>query len=214
MPAERPEHPVPNRRRFLAAAAGATGLAAAPIREEPEQVIPLNTVVATCHYDQGVLEVPWKLFAGDDNLAQLFSPLKVGPSNLLLVTGSDIEAAVRATRNEYIGGARADVLRLPRLAGRGEAEGGRVKLWAFFHFGAAQTGPIEWAVKRVAVRGAQVRVTVTRPTPAERARVLLDHKVYMVWVPLGEPTEKAYTLQAYDETNRVTMMTRHVMIES
>lgn len=193
-----------NRRRFLGCAAGALALGAAPIREEPESVIPLKTLAATSG-QEGLIEFPWG--RKSDDLRRLVDPRKIGPANLFLVVGKDLDAALDATCGAFLEGASVErpVIR------PGDEQTEASHLWAVFYFGSAQSSPSEWTVTRAAVQRGRVRVTVSRPKPDKLWR-LFDRRVYMLWVPLGERKEGACTLEAYDETNRSLMMTRRVLI--
>jgi hypothetical protein len=202
----------PTRRRFLGCAGGALGIAAAPIREEPEVVIPLSTVVATSG-QEGLAEAPWKLLMEDEDLKRLVDPTAIGPSNLFLVSGSDIEGAVRATWGHFFSGRRVDQIRISqRQVHPNQPPSPKPKFWFFAYFGSSHTSPTEWAVTRVAAQRERVQVTVSRPDPKKVHARLRDDRVYMIWVPLGERSERTFTLQAYDERNRVMMMTRGVLV--
>lgn len=200
------QQPAPSRRVFLGCAAGALGIGAAPTREEPEEVIPLKTIVTTSG-QEGLLEVPWGRILKEDDLKRFVDPTKTGPANLFLVVGRDFDTVMEATGGAFFGSPRVDrpVLR------PGDEWNEEDRLWAFVHFGAAQSTPAEWTVTRVAVQRERVRVTVTRPDPKNLLRVN-DRRVYMIWAPFGERKEKAFTLEAYDETNRAMMMTRRVVV--
>ncbi len=200
---------VANRRRFLGCAASALAVGAAPIWEEPEEVIPLKAVFASSG-QEGMLEVPRNRFVeGENGLKRnLYRAAEIGPSNLFLVRGDEIDEVLEATWYALAQGFRLD--RSVDSPARRKAPS--KQLWAFVYFGAAQGGPPEWTVTRVAVQRDRVRVTATRPDRAARLGIDCDEIVYMFWIPLGEPKQKAYTLQAYDETNRATIMTRYVVV--
>src|SRR5947207_1065518 len=82
---------------------------------------------------------------------------------------------------------------------------------ALVYFGTASSNPIQWKLTRVSIQNDGVRVVVSRPA---RKSVQFDSRVYMFWAPLGERKGKGFTLHAYDETNRITVMTRHVVVNS
>lgn len=193
-----------SRRALVGCAASALGVAAAPIREEPEEVIPLKTLVATSDQD-GLLSFPWG--RKSVNLRRLVDPQKIGPSNLFLVVGKDADAAFDATCAAFLDGVSVERPVIRPGDERTETD----HLWAVFYFGAAQSSPREWAVTRAVVQRGRVRVTVCRPKPEKLWR-LFDRRVYMLWVPLGEQKSNVYTLEAYDETNRSLMMTRRVLL--
>lgn len=197
----------PTRRALFGCAIGGISAAAAPIREEPEEVIPLKSVVASVG-QKGLLAAPQPAFLTGDNPRKrnLFLASDIGPSNLFFVTAKDIEDAMEATFRVLCDGERLDY---PFFLMSPKKEPSK-NLWAFVYFGAAQSFPAEWTVTRVSLQRDRVRVTVSRPD-----RSLLgnfDERVYMFWAPLGEPKQKGYTLEAYDETNRVMLMTRRVCI--
>lgn len=206
MPTNPKQIAVANRRRFLGCAAGALALGAAPIREEPEEIIPLKTVVTTSGQED-LLEVPWGRILKDEDLGRLVDPRKVGPANLFLVVGKDFDTAMDATCGAFFEGISVN----RPVVRPGDKRSEEDRFWAFVYLGAAQTSPSEWTVTRASLQRDQVRLMVTRPSPEKRFRVN-DYRVYMFWVPLGVRNEKTFTLAVYDETNRVMIMTRHVVL--
>ncbi len=201
-----PTHTAPRAVSFWAVRPGRWGWALRQ-SEELEEVIPLKTVVAT-PAQKGLLEAPRSRFLQGENgfKRNLFCASDVGPSNLFFVRGDDIDEVMETTLF-----ALADGLAIDRLVvGPSRRKEPSKRLWAFVYFGAAQPSPPEWAITRASIQRDRVRVAVTRPEPG------LGHDFalvsYMFWVPLGERKEKAFTLQAYDETNRVTLMTRYVVV--
>src|SRR5581483_10225449 len=164
MPTEKNRQALTNRRRFLGCAAGALGVAAAPVREAPEEVIPLKTVYVTCGHE-GIPDVPWERLRGKDLGPDELPPemhllsRKAGPSNLFLVTGVDILAAVRATYGVFFEGmgGRMDWVRVPKQRDPDQPPE-RPKFWFIAHFGASHSCPTEWAVTRVATQGERVQV--------------------------------------------------------
>jgi hypothetical protein len=195
------------RRRFLGCATGTLAIGAAPIREEPEEAVPLDTVFAASG-QKDLLQLPQNRFVEGDNPQKrsLFRASDIGPSNLFLVAGSDITEAMEATFFAFRGERVDSPVAVPGPNPPSK------RLWAFVYLGAAQGAPLEWAVTRVSVNRDQVRVTVARPDRAARLGFQFNMTMYLFWVPLGEPKHKAYTLQAYDETNRATLMTRYVVV--
>jgi hypothetical protein len=196
------------RRRFVGCAAAAVAIGAAPVPEEREEVIPLDTVYAAGGQN-GLLKCPRNRYVEGEKPRKrsLFRAADIGPSNLFLVAGKDIDEAMEATFFAFRDGGRVD-RPVPRPGPNPPSD----RLWAFVYFGAAQSSPVEWAVTRTSVQRDRVRIAVTRPDPAKRWGYTFDLGVYMFWVPLGEPKHKAYALQAYDETNRVTLMSRYVVV--
>src|SRR5438132_1182408 len=139
MPTEGQRPGQTNRRRFLGCAAGALGIAAAPTREEPEEVIPLKAVYTTSS-QEGLLEVPWVQFKTADQKKDELPPeirllTDAGPSNLFLVVGADILTAIRATCSAFFGGgvSRVDRVRLERSwpAAPPATPAAKPKLWFF-----------------------------------------------------------------------------------
>lgn len=198
-----------SRRRFLGCAAGMLGVAAAPVREAPEEVIPLSTMYATSG-QRGLLEVPVERVLDGDERKQrrLFASREIGPSNLFLVVGEDMETAVEATYAVFVDGRSVDRPARPP----GAKQKARESLWVFVYLGRAQSSPTEWVVTRVAIQGDRVRVTISRPDPKKVQYVLCDSIVYMLWAPLGNREAKGLSLEVFDEPNRETMMTRRVAV--
>lgn len=195
-----------HRRAFLGAAAGAFGIAAAPIREEAEEVLPLKYAYATIE-QVGLLALPGgvipsgKRFGGQS----LLNSKDLGPSNLFLVAGDKIADAVAATWYAFFHGFPVD---------RPVTEPGKDYrpencVWAVFFLGAAQSEPQQWTLTRATVQGERVRMSVVLPVRLSR---VFNYRVYMFWVPLGPRKGKAITLDAYDDTNRASMMVRRVLL--
>ncbi len=127
----------------------------------------------------------------------------MGTSNLLLVRGEDITAAVKATRWAFLGGRSADMPVDPEDGSMGGS------LWVVVYFGTAGSGPPAWLVHGIEVKGRTVRVTFSKPNrPVSTA----DVHQYFLWAPLGHVEPGAFTLELYDAEKTDVALLRHVTI--
>jgi len=183
-----------------------TSVAAAPAPPEESRTIPLESCFATfdgsgCKYLRSSDAEPY----GYD-LGQIYLHRKSGASNVVLVRGKDVVAAVRAVRWAFTGGMPADTPVLPDLHAR-EAKG--EPLWLVADLGIGST-PGLWRIQAAETRGMIVRLTyswtkITGPSTA------MERK-YFVWVPLGQAKAGTYVLELYDAGRKEVMLLRRVAV--
>jgi hypothetical protein len=179
-------HPTPTRRLFLGCAVGGLGIGAAPIPKDPEEVIPLRSIFATSGQKE-LAEISFKnALSGDEGKQRRFFGSPLGPSNLFLVFGDNIDAAIEATYSAFVYGRSVDRPVLRPGVSQGEHDG----LWAFVLFGCAQTSPTEWKVTRVSLQRNYVRFRIVRPDPKKEKFYQFDRCSYMCWAPLGKTQRK------------------------
>jgi hypothetical protein len=140
-----------------------------------------------------------------NDLSQIRSGLRSGASNIFLVRGNNITQAIAATRRLFVGGGAADV---PVLEGVGLEEG---PLWLVTYFGSAGSKPSAWQVEPVEQKGKTIRVPFWKPG---RLGSTSDIHAYLVWIPLGELEEGAYTLELFDINQREVILMRRVLVEA
>jgi hypothetical protein len=140
------------------------------------------------------------------DLAQLLRDHKGGPSNVILVRGNDIAAAVRATRFAFTGGRSADTP-VPQYNDGRQGEG--ESLWLVAYLGTSSSTPI-WRVNSAEVRDCVARLTYSRLRPRQ---VTTDSWHYFVWVPLGQPKAGGHIVELYEADLREVVLTRRVFVE-
>ncbi len=170
---------------------------------EDKRNIPLKSIYSTNGQDglqilKSRLEEPY----GQD-LQEMSRSLQ-GASNVFLVRGKDIAAAVRATRLIFMSGRSADVPVQP--------EDGLMNdhVWLVAYFGIAGSGPPAWTIKSVDVKDKCIQVRYTKPQLEEGTT---DIHQYFVWIPLQKLTEGTYTLELIDEGKEEVMLQRRVILE-
>lgn len=130
------------------------------------------------------------------------SSLKVGLSNVFLVRGAEITAAVRATRDAFESG-----------VGAGEPIPGDGKrpdqpIWLVVFFGVSGSSPPAWEVKGVERAGRRVRVSF-----AASAADSNDRHPYFAWVNLGTLAPEGYTLELFDLGAQEVALSRNVRVK-
>lgn len=127
----------------------------------------------------------------------------MGASNLFLVRGKDIAAAIKATRGVFIGGRSADVPGDPEDGSKAET------LWLVAYLGTAGSEPPAWLVKSALVRGQTVQISISTP---ERTSGTSDIHQYFVWVPLGELRKEMCTLELLNAEKGQLILSRNVNV--
>lgn len=137
-------------------------------------------------------------------LQRVLSQAPGGASNLVLVRGGDIAAALRATRVAFTGGISADAPAPPDPSVKGAPR----RLWLVAYLGTGSSSGV-FRVHAVAARGQTVRLTYSRLRPSP---LVADAHPYLIWVPLGEANPAAYSLELYDADRREVMLLRRVVV--
>jgi hypothetical protein len=165
--------------------------------------IPLGSIYST-NGQEGLkavrlgLEEPY----GHD-LQEIVREFRSGASNIVLVRGKDIAAALKATRWAFTANRPADVPVDPEDGSK------RAPLWLVAFFGAAGSDPPAWLVQSIEVRGRLVRVVFVKPKRLISTR---DSHLYFIWVPLGKPEVGTYTLELFDAEKREVTLLRRVTV--
>jgi hypothetical protein len=171
---------------------------------EEARTIPLEAIYAT--NGQKGLKPVLRLFKepyGHD-LNELFRSSAMGASNLFLVRGEDLAAAVKGTRLVFTGGLPAERVvegpNVPKAA----------PLWAVAYLGTAGSNPPMWLVQSVVLKGPTVRVTFRKEKPLSGSTG--DVHQYFVWIPLGQGTARTYTLELFDAEQQEVVLSRRVTV--
>jgi hypothetical protein len=128
---------------------------------------------------------------------------RIGASNVFLVRGNEIGAAVKATLRVFDAGVSADQPVSPNLQRTSE------QIWCVAFFGLAGSSPAAWQVRSVELRGKELRV-VYRDHLDEAGTD--DVHAYSVWIPLGQIAAGTYSLQLFDETRQHISLARAVVV--
>lgn len=189
---------------ILACSPSTTSVAAAPDRQDGARTIPLGSCYATfggsgCKYVSDGANDPH----GYD-MGQLFREYKGGVSNVVLVRGDDIAAAVKATRWAFTAGLPADTPILPDSNERAVPR----SLWLAAYLGSGSSSGA-FLVHAMETRGPIVRLTYSRIRPPVGND---DVRQYFVWVPLGEAKAVTHTLELYDTDRKQVMLQRCVAV--
>jgi hypothetical protein len=126
-----------------------------------------------------------------------------GASDVFLVRGKDIAAAVKAARQAFTAGQSADGPVIPDAASRA------APLWVVAYLGSAGSSPPAWLVHSVEVKGQMVRVTFRKPKRFGSTR---DLHPYFLWVPLGKVEAGTYTLELFDADKEEVTFLRRVAV--
>jgi hypothetical protein len=137
------------------------------------------------------------------DLEEIRSEHEWGASNIFVVSGGDITAAVKAARRVLTGGQSADV---PAVPDDGSTP---APFWVVCHLGVESSGPPAWLIQSVERRDRIVRITFSKP---KRLFSTADIHQYFVWVPLGELGPGTYALELYDAEKREVTLLRRVAV--
>jgi hypothetical protein len=189
-----------------------TAAAPAPSQDKVEKIA-LDSVHSTSHQKplkpvshgfnlQGNGEKKYETSYGHF-LEEIFKAYHTGASNVFLVRGDDIGAAISATW---------EVCVCRRGAERPSApyeKGAHKPLWLVAYLGTAGSEPPYWEVRSVERKGRTVRLSFA---PSEDGGRTNDEHQYFYWAPLGELEAGAYTLELYDEQEKAVVLTRRVIV--
>ena len=171
-------------------------------RPAKAQPIPLDSVYVT---NEGTSLK--RVGVGHDNIdEQMWAVLykrstRVGLSNVFLVRGADITAAVQATTVALGSGVGAD----EPISADDMPKDGRV--WVVAHLGVAGSTPEARIVKGVERTGNRVRVVFAKGWSLSN-----DVWPYLVWAPLGSLGAGTYVLELYDTQARQVVLGRTVRV--
>ncbi len=179
-----------------------SGVAQEKDKAERSTPIPLDSMYVTS--EQEDLK---HVFFGDARfsrltLGTLFENSKlVGTSNIFLVRGAEIKDAVQATTVAYNRGfgARDPVWDDPLQNNE--------QLWVVAFFGVSGSGPLEWIVKGVERADNRVRVSFSQLGSHTQ-----DRFPYFLWAPLGRLEAGEYTLDLYDATEKIVVLSRNIKV--
>ena len=143
-----------------------------------------------------------------------------GPSNLLLVRGDDLRAAVAATYPAYntlftAGNATGERVLPERKAGSlalvPPRPGRQAGVWAVAYLGSGSDS--DWTFHAAERSGTRVRVSFRDNTAAPGGGRVGNVRPNMVWAPLGVLARGRYTLELYETGSREVRLTRVVHVE-
>lgn len=178
----------------------------APLPEEAEPTvrkISLDSVYSTSG-QQGLKHVGRRLDElGGPEVQTLGRDFRGGASNLFLVRGNDIAAAVKATYWALNASQWADVVVDPEDKSKSQ------EVWMVVYFGTAHSTPTAWVVESVERNTKLYRVSFLMP---EVKQMTCDLQQYFVWVPLGKLGPGTYTLELYDAGQKQLNMMRRVKV--
>jgi hypothetical protein len=198
-----------NRRRFLACAAGALGVAAAPTPKDAVRKVPLDQVYASVN-QSGLGRFPritdWKEKVTAEWVTDIFkSVARNGSSNAFLVCGEGIEEAIGSTHRVLCCGADADTAYSEKDAPR--------PVWLAVFLGRAQMSPLEWTIEAVTVEGRQIRLTYRPRDRTEEVGVVPWLCSYDYWAPLPKLTPGVHAVELYDADAKAVTLSRRVKVE-
>jgi hypothetical protein len=178
-----------------------------PPAPEESRTIPLESCYATfggsgCMY---LMDSPREPQGPD--LAAIYRDHKGGASNVVLVRGNDITAAVKAARWAFTTIQWADTPGLPDLQAQ---DAKRDPLWLVAYLGTSGNTSARWRVHSAETRGLVVRLTYSRIRSTGPSNPVLRH--YYVWVPLGQVQAGTYTLELNDTDRKEVMLLRRVAV--
>ncbi len=172
------------------------------VPDEQPRGIALSSIYST-NGQEGLKPVKMRLEEPYGHALQdIYREFQSGLSNVFLVRGSDITAAVKATRFALLGGRPGDVPIDPEDGSKG------APLWVVAYFGTMGSGPPGgWLVESVAWKGKTVRVKyLRRPSEAR------DSHQYLVWIPLGLPEPGSYAVELFDTQKQEVTLRRGVKV--
>ncbi len=174
-----------------------------PVGEAPVRRIPLKEIYTTFdgnrlkHLPSGTAE-DWRRIYREYN----------GGANVFLVSGRDIEAAVRATRYALTG-ASAPMGDKPVPPPDSGAPPAPSQLWLVACLGTSGSSPPLWRVSAVELAGSIVRLSYSQRRDGFSS---MDACRYFLWVPLGQPTQGTYSLEMYDADEQQVALLRRVTV--
>lgn len=178
----------------------------APVpKERPDREVRLETIYTTA--DQNNLRWIRARDGSPEAEAAIRKALSRSlVSNLFLVRGEDVAAALRGTRACLAWDAGAE-----KPADR-EARWKSKKWWLFVYLGQGPSVPPEWTIEGVAVYGRRVVVHYRQVDPFELRTK--DNCQHAYWVPLGElKAGEWYTLELLDEASKEVTLLRREKVE-
>jgi hypothetical protein len=178
----------------------------APAPAEKVRMIPLES----CYATEGVSGCPHLKRVGEPyafDLNELIRDNRTGASNVALVRGKDIAAAVKAARWTFAAGMRADA---PVPPNPSDTKAEPLPLWLVAYFGMGPSNPGFGRVQPAEVRGQTVRVAYARARSA--GGVTTDEVPYYLWVPLGDAQAGTYTLELFDADRKDVTLLRRVAV--
>jgi hypothetical protein len=193
-------------------AAGFLPAAAPAPPEEKGEKIALESVHSTSH--QKPLKPVSRGFnlQGDEKkyvepyghfLEEIFRGYHTGASNVFLVHGDDIAAAISATWEVCVCRRGAERPSAPYEKGEHKP------LWLVAYLGTAGSAPPHWKVRSVVRKDRTVRFSFAL---SETGSETNDEEQYFYWAPLGELERGACTLELYDELVQEVVLTRRVVV--
>lgn len=124
--------------------------------------------------------------------------IKIGASNVFLVRGEGVAAAVKATWYVFTHGISADKPASADYPPKSD------EMWLVAYLGVEGSGPPAYRVQSVEVSGEDIRLTYKHPGASDS-----DEHPYFYWVPLGRLVPGTYKLQLFDaDQKQVTLMRR------
>jgi hypothetical protein len=179
-----------------------------PKKEKVEEV-PLKSIYATTGQEE-VQRINRNDGEYGTAINEIISHSRSGASNVFLVRGHDLPAAVKATLLVLAGSRPVDT-----PIGPGDLTGphDRTKhdsIWMVAYLGTAGSSPPAWDIASVERRNKTVRLTYSKPDRFYSSRNL---HVYLAWAPLGKLEPGDYSLELFDGRKREVTLLRRVTVE-
>jgi hypothetical protein len=178
------------------------GAEEAKMREEAKKIL-LGSIYSTSRQkglklvDQGQGDQAFRLQIRE--LQQ--QAVKMGASNVFLVRGDDIAAAVKATWKVFAGGYPATEPVSFDQQHKSE------KLWLVAYLGVAGSVPPAWLVHEAQVQNNALRLVFQRSMSETD-----DEHPYFVWVPIEPLKAQDYTVELFDKQRKEIILYRKVTV--
>jgi hypothetical protein len=182
---------------FALALPGPHALAGDKGKKEPVKKIPLQSIYATIP-QEGVKHVE----RGRKEMAQILDKGKgLTFSNIFLVPGKDINAAIAATHVVFTESVPPE---FPDDPGTGIKD-----CWLVAYFGLSGGGSPTWQLESVEMRDRVIQLKYSEP---EGSAMLPAALLYFAWVPVGTLTKGTYTLELFDVGQKTPTLLRRFTI--
>jgi hypothetical protein len=173
--------------------------------------IPLGEIYSTSD-QEGLKKVSRAFFLAKDGSKTYVDPygrrlddiqhqFRAGGSNLALVRGKDLTAAIHASALALLGGRSFDSVVDPEERPISD------QLWLLVYFGTAGSTPPAWLIESVDQDGRLIRVTFRRSRALTK-----DLERYLAWIPLGPLDDGGYDLELFSVTANEPVLRRRVNV--
>jgi hypothetical protein len=186
--------------------AGERSSSAGKEREKEVDKIPLKSIYST-NGQKGLIAVKQALEKpSGKQLNILRRDFPGGASNVVMVRGKNLTAALLATRWAFTGSRSADVAIDPDDGSKD------APLWMVAYLGNAGSSPPYWLIGAMERKGKTVRLKFAKDkSMGGRTK---DSHHYFIWVPLGKLGAGTYNLELYDEDKEQVILLRRVTVSA